>query len=393
MASYTWAVIGAGPAGIAAVGNLLDYGVLGSEILWIDPQFTVGDFGSRWKNIPSNTKVQLFLKFLHACDAFSYSACDQSFELNKTPAEETCLLSLMVEPLQWVTKQLQSKVDIKKDFVENLRCHFRDGGNPFKMDPRRSLPSNALIGGGDDNQTHLWHLKLSHEHVYAKNVVLAIGAEPKTLAINSCPVIPLQHAMDSESIKNHLKPHDVVAVFGSSHSAVLALKNLVDCSAKKIINFYRSPLIYAIYTDNGILFDDTGLKGSAAEWSRENLHETLPLNLLRVESNDDMIQTYLPECTKVVYAVGFERRLISIEGFRDIQYDNKTGMIAPGLFGFGIAFPEAKTNHLGLIEHSVGLWKFMTYLKRVMPVWLQHKKFDVTERPSGRVTVNDGDAS
>lgn len=348
MVSYSWAVIGAGPAGIAAVGNLLDLGVLGSEILWIDPQFTVGDFGSRWKNIPSNTKVELFIKFLYACDAFSYSACDQSFELNHIPAEKTCLLRFMVEPLQWVTTQLLSKVDIKRNFVEGL--FFNDD---------------------------LWHLKLNREHVSAKNVILAIGAEPKTLAINSCPVIPLQDAMDSESIKNYLRPDDIVAVFGSSHSAVLALKHLVDCSVKKIINFYRSPLVYAIYTDNGILFDDTGLKGGTAVWARENLHESLPLNLLRVESNEDMIQTYLPECTKVVYAVGFERRHISVEKFRDIQYDNQTGMIAPGLFGFGIAFPEAKTNHLGVIEHSVGLWKFMTYLKRVMPVWLQSREYVV----------------
>lgn len=345
MANYTWAVIGAGPAGIAAVGILLDFGVLGSDILWIDPQFAVGDFGSRWKNIPSNTKVQLFIKFLHACEAFSYLSCEQSFKLSHISVEETCLLDLMVEPLQWITQQLQIKVNAKRDYVENLSFN-------------------------DD----FWHLKLGHEHVSVKNVILAIGAEPKTLSINTCPVIPLQAAMDSKSIKHHLKPNDIVAVFGSSHSAVLALKNLVNCHAKKIINFYRSPLIYAIYTENGILFDDIGLKGSTAEWARNNLHEVLPSNLLRVESNDSLIQAYLPECTKVVYAVGFERRHISIEGLGDIQYDNKTGMIAPGLFGFGIAFPEAKTNHLGVIEHSVGLWKFMTYLKRVMPVWLQHAK-------------------
>ncbi len=340
--SYSWAVIGAGPAGIAAVGNLLDHGVAGSEILWIDPQFAVGDFGSRWKNIPSNTKVQLFQKFLHASDAFSYAACDQSFELNHTADEETCLLDLMVKPLQWVTHQLQIKVNIKKDFVEHLS---------FKND--------------------LWCLKLSHEHVYAKNIVLAIGAEPKTLAIHSCPVISLQDAMDGDGIKNHLEPDDIVAVFGSSHSAVLALKNLVNCSVKKIINFYRSPLLYAIYTNEGILYDDTGLKGSTAAWAREHLHDVLPSNLLRVKSNEDMIQAYLPECTKVVYAVGFERRHIAIEGFEDIQYDNKTGVIAPGLFGFGIAFPEVKTNHVGMIEHRVGLWKFMSYLQRVMPLWLE----------------------
>ncbi len=356
MTSYRWAVIGAGPAGIAAVGSLLDHGIAGHEILWIDPQFTAGDFGSRWKNIPSNTKVQLFLKFLYASHAFSYASCDQNFELNHTPAERTCSLSLMAEPLQWVTHQLQTKVSIKKDFVENLS--FKNG---------------------------LWNLKIGdNARIHANNVILAIGAEPKTLAMTSCPVIPLQDAMDFEGIKKHLTPDDVVAVFGSSHSAVLALKNLVSYSPKKIINFYRSPLIYAIYTDEGILYDDTGLKGSAAEWAREYLHDVLPFGLIRVESNDAMIQTYLPECTKVVFAVGFERRHIAIEGMDNIQYNQKTGVIAPGLFGFGIAFPEEKMDLSGASTHSVGLWKFMCYLQRIMPIWLQAKSNkSVIPEPAG----------
>lgn len=42
---FQWAVIGAGPAGIAAVGKLLDHGVLPEDILWFDPHFKVGDLG------------------------------------------------------------------------------------------------------------------------------------------------------------------------------------------------------------------------------------------------------------------------------------------------------------------------------------------------------------
>lgn len=340
--SYCWVVIGAGPAGIAAVGKLLDHGVAASQILWIDPQFKVGDFGSYWRNIPSNTKVNLFLKFLHACDAFSYSACDEPFELNHVPGDETCHLRLMAEPLQWVTDKLKAKVHTKMDVVESLA---------FK------------------NQ--IWSIKLGMEEVYAKNVILAIGAEPKTLSLASSPVIPLHDAMDDKGIKKHLGPDDTIAVFGSSHSAVLVLKNLVHHSAKKIINFYRSPLLYAVYTRDEILFDDTGLKGSTAVWAREYLSDVLPSNLMRVYSDDKNIQNYLPECTKIVFGVGFQRRVIAIEGVGEVQYCDKTGVIAPGLFGFGIAFPEAKINSLGMIEYRVGLWKFMDYLQRVMPVWLQ----------------------
>ena len=39
---FQWAVVGAGPAGIAAVGKLLDNAVNPASILWIDPQFKVG---------------------------------------------------------------------------------------------------------------------------------------------------------------------------------------------------------------------------------------------------------------------------------------------------------------------------------------------------------------
>ena len=43
--TYAWTVIGAGPAGIAAVGKLLDHGIAGEDIAWIDPAFAAGDIG------------------------------------------------------------------------------------------------------------------------------------------------------------------------------------------------------------------------------------------------------------------------------------------------------------------------------------------------------------
>ena len=48
MTQYSWTVIGAGPAGIAAVGRLLDHGIVGEQIAWIDPEFGAGDFGTKW---------------------------------------------------------------------------------------------------------------------------------------------------------------------------------------------------------------------------------------------------------------------------------------------------------------------------------------------------------
>jgi hypothetical protein len=74
-----WLVIGAGCAGIAAVGKLLDQGIPAHQIGWVDPYFEAGDLGRKWFNVTSNTKVGLFLKFLHGCKAFDYANSDQDF--------------------------------------------------------------------------------------------------------------------------------------------------------------------------------------------------------------------------------------------------------------------------------------------------------------------------
>jgi hypothetical protein len=65
MAAYAWAVIGAGPAGIAAVGRLLDHGIAAEQIAWIDPGFAAGDLGPKWRPVSSNTIAETFLSFLN----------------------------------------------------------------------------------------------------------------------------------------------------------------------------------------------------------------------------------------------------------------------------------------------------------------------------------------
>ncbi|MEO8401806.1 MAG: FAD-dependent oxidoreductase [Gammaproteobacteria bacterium] len=342
--TYQWAIIGAGPAGIAAVGELIDQGVNPSSIAWIDPNFTVGDFGALWQNVPSNTKVNLFLKFLNSVDAFEYKTCTENFALNQADPHHTCRLGMMAEPLQWVTEQLKKKVKAIKGTAENLALSERT-----------------------------WKIKLADQTIAASSVVLATGAVPKNLAFAEPAIIPLQDAMDSERIHHHCKPEDTVAVFGSSHSAILVLRNLVESGVRRVINFYRTPLRYAVYLDDLILFDDTGLKGPTAEWAKENVDGTLPANLERVYSNEANIAHQLPQCDKVVYAVGFDRRTLPvIEGMGPLSYIEECGIIAPGLFGLGIAYPEGKYNALGIYEYRVGLWKFMDYLQRIVPIWMKY---------------------
>ncbi len=342
---YKWAVVGAGPAGIAAVGKLLDHNIDAQDIVWIDPDFAVGDFGQKWFSVPSNTKVGLFIRFLYDAKSFHFGGVEQQFELCKLDANDTCFLGTMAEPLRWVTQELRSQVNSIQTTVESLQL-----------------------------KNQLWHLNIGQELLQAKNVILAIGAQETELDYPDVMQIDLATAMNPQLLKQVCCDVKSVAVFGSSHSAILAIRNLVECGVSEIVNFYRSPLRYALYMNDGwIMYDDTGLKGSTAQWAHEYIDTDLAPGLVRYYSSDEHVARYLPDCERVIYTVGFERRQsLKIAGYPSISYDRHTGIIAPGLFGLGIAFPEAHITPLGSISHRVGLWKFMEYLNRILPIWLRY---------------------
>lgn len=342
--TFQWAVIGAGPAGIAAVGKLLDNDIPPDSILWIDPHFKVGDLGVFWPNVSSNTKVKYFTDFLLAASSFDYKKVAGNFPLHELAPEDTCTLKYVVEPLQWVSDQLAEKVEARRVTINNMYLSER-----------------------------IWTLCSESETFKAQNVILSTGASPSSLNYPGVEVIPFELAIDKEKLTNAVNKNETYAVFGSSHSAIIIVRYLVDLGVKKVINFYRSPCRYAIDMNDWILFDNTGLKGQTATWARENIDGVLPSNLVRYNTSQPNISRYLPECDKVIYAVGFEKRQnIVIGDYEDTQHNPHVGIIGPGLFGFGIAYPEVKSDPFGSVESQVGLWKFMVYLKRVMPVWFKY---------------------
>ncbi len=338
-----WAVVGAGPAGIATVGKLLDSGVSADCIAWVDPAFQVGDLGTKWPSVPSNTCADLFCRFLTVCQSFGFNDCKEKFKLMELPAKDTCDLQHVAVPLQWVTDQLRQRVNAIEATVEKLE-----------------LVENA------------WQIKTSGEVINAKAVVLAIGAEPRIMSHPGVELIRLEDALTPERLATSCDANDNIAVFGSSHSAILVLRYLLELPVNRVINFYKSPLKYAVPLDDWIMFDNTGLKGDAAKWAREHIDGKQPEHLSRFLSTEENIEQHLPSCNKVVYAVGFDRRHIPVEGLSTLSYNHSYGIIAPGLFGTGIAFPEGQFNQFGDFEYRVGLWKFMDYIDRVMPLWLRY---------------------
>src|SRR6202000_3281332 len=129
-------------------------------------------------------------------------------------------------------------------------------------------------------QQRQWRIQTHGPELASANVILAVGAIPKKL---DYPIdeIAVEVALDPEKLAQVPLEGAPFGVCGSSHSSMIVLPNLLRHPVKRVINFYRSPLKYAVYLDDWILFDDTGLKGRAAEWARENIDGVLPDRLGR----------------------------------------------------------------------------------------------------------------
>lgn len=187
-----------------------------------------------------------------------------------------------------------------------------------------------------------------------------------------------------------------VAVVGASHSAILVLRNLSNLAASthpklRIKWFTRHPLRYAEERNGWILRDNTGLKGEVATWARQNLEpealasSPVSQHLVKVEtSHGDETETYkreLVDCTHVCQAIGYKQDPLPelrvggktvtprFDHVTGTFQDKESGEPIPGLYGAGIAFPERVVDPEGNTEYAVGLFKFMNFMKKVVPQW------------------------
>lgn len=230
-------------------------------------------------------------------------------------------------------------------------------------------------------------------------LVLCTGSSPTSgpLPVSHIQEIGLDPALKPSHLRN-IFPTDTpitIGVIGASHSAILVLRNLYNLARSthpdlRIKWFTRHPLRYAEERDGWIYRDNTGLKGAVATWAAENLEEDkLPASdvsrfLQKVATTRERerqdYETHLPGCTHVVQAIGYHANEVPVlerEGKRlAITYDHTTGGFSDdegqrvkGLYGAGIAWPEKVVDPEGNTEYAVGLWKFMSYLQRVVPKW------------------------
>lgn len=330
--NYSWAVLGAGPAGITAVAVLLDQNIDPSDIIWIDPEFTVGRIGKFYRNVPGNLQTKRLTSYVNNCPYFKDFTSPSRDALYQFDPEEFQPLYTIVDPLLDMTAHLSRKVCILKNTISSLTR----------------------------NNEH-WILQGDDCTINAHKVILAIGSKPKRLQYD-LPEIPLDVALDKEKLAACISPDDAIAVFGGMHSALLVLKFITELSVKKIVNFYTSPYIYG---KPGY----PGLEGITAFWAKNVLEDQPPSNLIRALDTADNVKTLLPQCNKVIYAIGYEPNPISINGSLNLAFDEETGIIDDHVYGIGIAFPPT-TYYRGKKFAANGVNTYLHYAKKRVALWI-----------------------
>ncbi|KAI2642304.1 hypothetical protein GGS21DRAFT_501893 [Xylaria nigripes] len=398
-------VVGAGPSGITVVGNLMEH--QGAELpshkrklVWVDPYFQGGRVNSRYREVPSNTKVNLFVQFAHAVSPFktiveTTPKPNALTVLQDLPQDRGCRLSYAADMCLMLTDGLAKHPEVQLQQGKVTSATLDEQTNTWKVDFDNgaciTTSKVALCTGSSPISKALPAIESAHQQGLLKQVGLDIALTPSMLAKTFDPAA-----------------NSTVAVVGASHSAILVLMNLVNLAGSshphlKIKWFTRNALRYAEYMDGWILRDNTGLKGQAAEWARQNLDDAAfpssPVSKVITKvwtagNEEAAYKAEFPGCTHMIQAVGYGRDpLPRLEVIRKhdgvtaplvVEYDHLNGRFyrsgsskaehardyVPGLFGAGIAFPERVTDPHGNVEYAVGFWKFMKFVKRVVPDWV-----------------------
>ncbi|QDS74671.1 hypothetical protein FKW77_009459 [Venturia effusa] len=383
---YGAIVVGAGPAGIAVVGNLVEWRK--TPILWVDHKFQGGRLNEYYREVPSNTKVKRFVMYAEGVEPFRRIAektpKPNAFSLLKNLIQEdTCHIAQAADLCTMLTRGLDEALGVEKQLGSVVAARWLD-----------SSTWNVQIEPSDGRTTR-------PVTISSDMLVLCTGSKPISgpLPVTGIKRLELDPALKPSHLKKILSSQEQleIAVIGASHSAILVLRNLYNLASSthpklRVKWFTRHPLRYAEERDGWIFRDNTGLKGDVAIWAKENLEEdVLPSspvsNCLRKiattrEREQEDYKRHLPGCTHVVQAIGYisnEMPELERHGKPILPtYDNTTGGFAdekgdkvPGLYAAGIAWPERVVDPEGNVEYAVGLWKFMSYLQRVVPTWVR----------------------
>ncbi len=326
-------IVGGGVAGTLVCLELLQKGVDPSRITILDPFFDGGAIFRDWGAIYSNTTWK------------------QIYEpMNEYPTAQSKVqeLSKKYEPEQRV--QLQ---DIGWLLNESMR--------PLFQDLNIIMDLCTKIQEVDEG----WEVQTASTKAIYKTVFLCQGGRQKTLDFGK-PSIPLDIALNPLQLARYIRPNQSVAVFGLAHSGTLICKHLLDHGAK-VYGIHKSKKPFLFERDG----EYDGIKQESAEIADRLLTEPSHRFELVEYGDTRKVVKILGKVHWVIAAIGFEASPIQIlrkDGSMHPweSYSAENAEVAPGLYGFGLAYPGV-TRINDRLYKDVSIPSFLQQIKRCLP--------------------------
>lgn len=412
---YAAVVVGAGPAGVTCVGNLLERKI--EPILWVDDAFNGGRVNRKYREVPSNTKAALFIDFATAVAPFRkiVSGTPSRSRWDEPSASDGITVSGKPDKLQRLRELDQTK-GCELSYAADMIVMLTEG---LKRTPGIITQQGKVGEAILDETTSKWTVRLDNPNqsetdissVQTKRLILCTGSSPTDAPlpgnVSGLPSMDLDDALSPTLMSQKLSPlgPTTISVIGASHSAILVLRNLYNLASSskpdlRIRWLTRHSLRYAEFMDGWILRDNTGLKGEVAVWAKANLEPEVfdqspvskYVDAISYEkgAEKEVFEQHLPGSDFVIQAIGYTRDPVptmKTSSGKEITpyYDHEKGSFnyvresdcgsigdlakLPGVYGAGIAWPERVKDPHGNVEYAVGFFKFMKYIKRVSPDW------------------------
>lgn len=357
---YEYGVIGLGPAGCLFLACLQDDD-LGRMVVF-DSGCVGGDLARLYGNVVANLTCAKLSEALRTVPRWSSAR----LEVFEGYAPDACprLADLCIQ-LRELMKPVLARVTLHSKHVTKVR----------REPAWWCIETDTSISGS----------------IQVAKVIVCTGGEARRLNYPK-PAIPLEIALNKDALTSYIRPIDRVVVFGTAHSGTLILRNLRDVGCRGMVGVYRGgagaspPFRWAtphtpecpchLLGGTGC-HDSEGLKQESAaiaaaivrgEWASDGLL------LVRLEDTEAVVRAVMA-ADYVVYSVGFQARVPHMEGLGGEaldagSYDPVTGAIAPGAWGFGLAFPSMYEKPQGGIAPDVGLPGFVGHILHCMPAIL-----------------------
>jgi pyruvate/2-oxoglutarate dehydrogenase complex dihydrolipoamide dehydrogenase (E3) component len=333
------AVIGLGPAGCIFLASLPPEYLTPSLVVF-DSGCIGGDLARHYGCVMANITCREIENALRIVPAWKNS--DMTAITSKYAPDSCPLLSDACKMISHLTTPILSKVTLQNVHVKEIHK------------------------SGD-----CWELSTeAGEKQIFKKVILCTGAVPKLMNVPKLH-IPLDIALCEGFLRSFVEPTSRIILFGTAHSGTLILRNLKNVGCHNVTAIYRGKTPFRFARDG----DTEGIKQESAHIADEILSGawgTMTPTLVNADDIQNVIRKSI-ECDYVIYAIGFQPKFPTIYLEDSIKinagdnYDNKTGKVIEGIWGFGIGFPSTYVTPQGTVAPDVGFGPFAAHINACMP--------------------------